>query len=233
VKGSSRSKERVTLLKQSRIKPHQLDISEKKGNLPDFLRSETLILTLASKDIEGFKYLISHIEKSTVKNVLFISSTSVYDAQQSPISEHCDTNNTLLSSIEQLFLENQHFNTTILRFGGLIGPKRNPGNFFKKGRSVKAPDSVVNLIHLDDCIQIIHQIILQKKWNTVLNACTDSHPTKREFYSKMMILTHQTTPYFDNESENTVKIISNKKLKKQLNYSFVHKDLMQLTLDNF
>jgi len=233
IKGSSRSKVKSTVLAQKGITPYSIDISIKENNFSDFLNSETLICALPSKDIEGYKHLISHIEKSHVKNVLFISATSVYDTQQTIITEDCPTNNSDLSKIEQLFLKNNTFNTTILRFGGLIGPQRNPGNFFNKGRSVKAPDSPINLIHLEDCIQIIHQIIQQKCWNTIFNACTDSHPSKREFYGRMMQLTHHKQPDFELNSISPSKIISNKKLKKQLNYSFVHKDLMRLTLQDF
>ncbi|PCI01635.1 MAG: NAD(P)-dependent oxidoreductase [Flavobacteriaceae bacterium] len=233
VKGSSRSLHKNALLKEKGITPYCIDLSNKATNFSEFLRSETLICVLPSKDIEGFQHLITHIEKSMVKQVLFISATSVYNAHPNPITENNATNNCDLAIIEQLFLNKNTFKTTILRFGGLIGPKRNPGNFFKKGRLVKAPDSPVNMIHLDDCIHIIHQIILQKSWNTILNACTDSHPSKREFYRHMTHISHKETPNFDSETESLVKLISNEKLKKLLNYSFIHTDLMQLTLEDF
>ncbi|PCH73265.1 MAG: NAD(P)-dependent oxidoreductase [Flavobacteriaceae bacterium] len=233
VKGSTRTEEKYSLLKQSGILPYSIDISKKETDFTDFLETETLICAFPSKDIEGHKHFISFIERSVVKQVLFISATSVYDPHPSPITESNPTNLSDLALIEQLYLQNPTFNTTLLRFGGLIGPKRNPGNFFKKGRSVKAAKSPINLIHLDDCIHIIHQIILQKCWNTILNACTDSHPSKYEFYGKMTLLTQQRTLHFDNESESPIKIISNKKLKNTLHYSFIHSHLMQLTLANF
>lgn len=233
LKGSTRSPKKNTVLAQHGISPFCIDISNKEHTLSDFLNSKTLICALPTKDIEAYKRLISSVEKSTIENVLFISATSVYAPHPNPITEEFPTTNSDLAIIEQLFLKNQKFNTTILRFGGLIGPDRNPGNFFKKGRMIKAPNSPVNLIHRDDCIRIIHQIIQQNCWNTVLNACTDTHPSKREFYGKMTSMTHQAPAQFEDDSESPIKIISNKKIKEKLHYSFKFKELMHLSLSCF
>ena len=46
------------------------------------------------------------------------------------------------------------------------------------------PQGKVNLIHLDDCIKLISQVILLNKWGEVYNGCADVHPTKEEFYTK-------------------------------------------------
>ena len=64
-----------------------------------------------------------------------------------------------LQTIENLFWNNIKFETTIVRLGGLIGYSRNPGRFFNNKKLVSNPDSKVNLIHRDDCINIIEQIV--------------------------------------------------------------------------
>ncbi len=67
--------------------------------------------------------------------------------------------------------------TTIVRFGGVIGYNRNSGKFFSKGSPVHNPDSNVNFIHRDDCIEIISQLVEQEVWGEVFNCCADTHPT--------------------------------------------------------
>ena len=62
--------------------------------------------------------------------------------------------------VENLFRNNENFQTTILRFAGLFGGKRQPGNWFVD-RKIPHPKGYVNMIHREDCIAIIQQIIAQ------------------------------------------------------------------------
>ena len=64
--------------------------------------------------------------------------------------------------IEKLFQCNSNFKTTLIRFAGLLGYNRKPGNFFKNGKSIPNPEGVVNMIHQDDCVLIISKIIEKK-----------------------------------------------------------------------
>ncbi|PCI32968.1 MAG: NAD(P)-dependent oxidoreductase [Flavobacteriaceae bacterium] len=233
VNGATRSENKNELLISHGIKPFNINTSDLNNTITGFLQSDILICAIPSKDLHAFKNLIHEIEKSPLKKVIFISSTSVYPANNKTITELDNTNDGPLAQIEKLFLSNTNLNTTILRFGGLIGPNRNPGNFFKTGRKLKAPNHPVNMIHLEDCIHIIERTIQYKNRNNVLNACADTHPTKREFYGRMTQLAQQKTPQFDNSSTSSFKIISNNKLKNQLNYTFIYSDLMQLTLPDF
>jgi NAD dependent epimerase/dehydratase family enzyme len=107
----------------------------------------------------------------------------------------------------------------------LIGYNRNPGEFFTKGKLVHNPDSYVNLIHRDDCIGIISQIVEQEVWGEVFNCCADTHPTKREFYTQAAKSTGVPPPEFVNSDSDSFKIISNQKVKQVLNYEFLHADL--------
>ncbi len=121
--------------------------------------------------------------------------------------------------------------TTIVRFGGLIGYSRNPGKFFSKGGIVHNPDSNVNLIHRDDCIEIISQIVEKEVWGEVFNCCADTHPTKREFYTQAAKSIGFPVPKFEDSGFASFKIISNQKVKRILNYEFLHPDLMKIKFD--
>ena len=130
-----------------------------------------------------------------------------------------------------MFRESNKFQTTIVRFGGLIGYSRNPGKFFSNARQVRDPDANVNLIHRDDCINIISQIVEQGVWGEDFNCCADTHPSKREFYTQATQRIGAAAPDFDESSDMSFKIISNQKVKRVLNYSFMHPDLMKIKFE--
>jgi hypothetical protein len=113
----------------------------------------------------------------------------------------------------------------------LIGYGRHPGRFFRKGRLIQNPDSHVNLIHRDDCIEIISRIIKKEVWGEVFNCCADTHPTKREFYTQAAKSIGLTAPDFEYSGTNSFKIISNEKVKRILNYEFLHPDLTKIYSD--
>ena len=165
IKGSTTSEIKVELLNNNGVQPFIIDLSNRESEFEEFLNSEVLIIAIPSKNIVGFKNLISHIQNSKIKNILFISSTSVYPNSNSIVTENSLIKKNPLSEIELLFKTNTNFKSTILRFGGLIGYDRKPGNFFKNGKIINFPDAFVNLIHRDDCIQIIKEIIEKNIWN--------------------------------------------------------------------
>jgi nucleoside-diphosphate-sugar epimerase len=229
VKGSTTSKEKLIRLQSIGFEAYQLQLDKLDDVIIPFLNSEILVVNIPSKNMEGFKKLISLIEKSPIKNVLFISSTSVYKDNNAIIFENTldSFSDSPLLEIEQLFKQSQYFKTTILRFGGLFGYSRKPGNFFSSGRSVSQPDAHVNMIHLDDCIEILYQIIIQEKWGLILNACADLHPTKRVFYTKATEVLGKIAPDFIKAEVLSFKIISNDYIKKCLNYTFKHPDILK------
>ena len=228
VSGSIRKSEKKALLKSKKINPFIIDIDQEELIDSGFFNAEILIIAIPSKSTKGFQNLIAQIERSSVKKVIFISATSVYPSSDILIIEEHKKLDTPLASIEKLFFSNTNFDTTILRFGGLFGANRNPGNFFKDGRIIKNPEGVVNMIHQDDCIGIILKIIEQGVSNIVFNACADTHPTRRVFYTKMKTELGFEVPVFEENQPIEMKKISSEKLKSMLNYSFKYNDLLAI-----
>jgi nucleoside-diphosphate-sugar epimerase len=215
VKASTTSESRFQELSSIKAEPFLVDIERLSSDLQTFLQANILIINIPSKNIEGFIKLLKEIEKSDIEKVLFVSSTSVYENKNKTILESDGEESTLspLLTIENLFRSSNKIRTTIVRFGGLIGYSRNPGKFFSKGRIIRNPESNVNLIHRDDCIGIISQIVEQDVWGEVFNCCADTHPTKRDFYTQAAKSTGFPVP---------------KKVKQQLNYKFLYADLMNI-----
>lgn len=233
IKASSRTECRLQELFTLKIEPFLLDIGQLPNNLDRFFQSNTLIINIPSKDIEAFRNLIQEIEKSQIKKILFVSSTSVYKNENKVLFESDSVGSATnpLVEIENLFRESTHFKTTIVRFGGLIGYSRNPGKFFNKDSLVYYPDSNVNLIHRDDCINIISQIVEQEVWGEIFNCCADTHPTKREYYTQAAVQIGKCAPKFIESDTPSFKIISNQKVKQTLNYRFLHPDLMKIKFE--
>lgn len=224
--GSTTSQNKLSKLESNGIKPFLIDISNKTIDISKFLLSDILVIAITSKSIEDFKNLISKIEKSQLRKILFISSTSVYSNINKVVTEETQTNNTPLSEIEKLFISNPSFKSTIIRFGGLFGNDRKPERFIKPNKTIDNPEGYINFIHQYDCIRIIELIIVKNIWNTILNACCDDHPTRRDFYTKEIKKTGNTNIRFNENSDNSYKIVSNEKLKNLLNYKFEYNDLM-------
>ncbi|RXP54257.1 dTDP-glucose 4,6-dehydratase [Lutibacter sp. HS1-25] len=232
VKGSTTSEVKLPILSSKKIQAFLLNIENITTTVEAFLTAKILIVNIPSKNVEGFKTLVSYIEKSEIEKVIFISSTSVYEISEEIITENTPVKNCDLVEIENLFKLNTNFKTTIIRFAGLLGYNRKPGNFFRNGKTIPNPEGFVNMIHQDDCISIIQQIIFQNCWGEIFNACTDTHPKRRDFYQKSFSDIGLKLPVFNENDTKEVKIISNQKLKNKLNYTFKYANLLNLPLEN-
>jgi len=233
VQASTTSEDRMPELSALNIQPFIVDIGRSTEGLQAFLQAETLIINIPSKNIDGFIELQKEIENSRVEKLIFVSSTSVYGHKNRMISESdgAESTNSPLLKIEDLFRSSDKYETTVVRFGGLIGYSRNPGRFFRNGAVVSNPDSSVNLIHRDDCIEIISQIVEQEAWGEVFNCCADTHPTKRDFYTHVATLTGYPVPKFAESSSPSFNIISNLRVKQRLGFRFLYPDLMKIEFD--
>ena len=227
VKGSTTTEEKLELLEMNNIESYIVNISEFE-EFDGFLNSDILIIAITSKDVDGFENLISQIENSDVQKVIFISSTSVYGRLNKVMTEDDVVLKTPLTEIEELFRQNNFFETTIIRFAGLFGDDRQPSNWFKNGRKIPQPKGFVNMIHKEDCIEIIHTIIDQNCWDQTFNACSNHHPTRREFYTIAKLSNDFEVPEFEDNDVYEWKIISSKKLQDVLDYTFIHDDLLKI-----
>lgn len=243
VNGSTTSENKLSVLKEAGINPFLVELESESisESINEFLaESEILIVDIPPKlrgknadsadsskkvFVEKIETLIPFIEKSNIKKVLFVSSTSVYGDENELITEQTPPNPETESGKQLLLAEailqkNQSFETTILRFGGLIGEDRHPVKFLAGKENLENPDALVNLIHQQDCIAIIEAIINQSKWNEVFNAVAPFHPTREQYYTQKAIEQNLVLPKFSSEKSNIKKVISSEKIENRLNYQF-------------
>lgn len=238
VLGSTTSIEKKDTLKSAGINPFIIEISEGKifGEITEFLNSDILFINVPygkQKDnFSAYEQLVELIKEATIEKVIFISSTSVYKDIDGIVSEKPNFEVNMLKKglldLENLFFTQTEFKTTVLRFSGLLGGTRNPGNFFKSDRIVQNGSAPINLIHRDDCIAIVERIIEKNIWNEIFNASADTHPTRKEFYTAATLQQNKKPATFIENEDFSFKIISNEKLKNTLGYSFLHADLLKM-----
>lgn len=238
VKGSTTSVEKLALLKSVGIEPYLVSIDEEKieGNITNCLDASDIVIINIPPSIrkhtnanfvKRIQNLIPYLENSTIKKVLFVSSTSVYaDEVSIPIITedsltHPETESgKQLIEVEALLQQNKHFETSIVRFGGLIGDNRHPANSLSGKTQLKNPDAPVNLIHQRDAISSIIHIIENNAWNEVFNIVTPSHPTRKTYYTEQCKQHQLPLPEFDESETSKGKIINSEKLQNSLDYKF-------------
>jgi nucleoside-diphosphate-sugar epimerase len=239
VKGSSASQEGCNRLETTGIDTYYLNIEPDSVDLDymNFFNTDVLVISLPPQRTENIRELfprqidqiIKYIRRLSIPAVVFISSTSVYGNTNGTVREGDEgfpdkpVGYALLEAEHKLLGLNE-VNTAVVRFGGLIGADRNPARFFSGKHNVpgKAP---VNLIHRNDCVKIISEIIVQERWREVFNACCPDHPTKQEFYTKAAKIRNVSPPAFTNDSGN-YKIVNCDKLIAQLDYTFEYPNPM-------
>ena len=84
------------------------------------------------------------------------------------------------------------------------------------------------MIHLDDCIQIIHKIIEKDCFGELFNACSNHHTTRREFYTYAKLKKGFSIPVFKKEETLQWKKISSDKIQRVLRYKFIYDNLLEI-----
>lgn len=239
VKGSTTTKDKIALIKESQITPFHIEAAPRLSgnNIDSFFQSRILILNIpfrrTLKDPGYYKQqidsVITHVEASPVEFVIFAGSTSIYPASIRSAVEDVEVTPDnprakILMCIERALCANKNFQTTVLRFSGLYGGQRRVGRLLAGRKDLADGDSPVNLIHLDDCVEIITQIISKNIRNEIINVTSDGHPTRKEIYTKAAYHYGLKPPQFTDQPATRFKIVSNVKLKDKLKYTFYHPD---------
>ncbi|MEM9077335.1 MAG: NAD-dependent epimerase/dehydratase family protein [Bacteroidota bacterium] len=203
VHGTTTSISKMKLLETEGIHPYQIALHSNKihGEIDEFLEKvQTLIINVpprlrkvnAESYVEKIKLLHSRLKGSSVQNVIFASSTSIYGNIMGEITEETipkpvTESGKQLLICENLFKNDTNLKTTIIRFGGLIGPDRHPVTMLSKKKDLNNGNDPVNLIHLEDCIHVILTVLKNSYWNETFNAVFPIHPKKRDYYTQEAI----------------------------------------------
>ena len=198
VRGSTTSDDKLIQLSNQGFLPFKVELHESgiNGDIDELLSHLDILIINVPPNlrknpkgnyVDKIKNLKKACLKAQIKKILFVSSTSVYGTVEGDITEETVPNpktnsGQQLLEAENLFLKDEHFQTTILRLGGLIGGDRHP-IYQLSNKEFKNGEELVNLIHQDDAIHMVATIIKNGYWNEVFNGVYPYHPKKSDYYA--------------------------------------------------
>lgn len=237
VKGTTTSEDKLKNLIKEGIDAYYLSISEReiKGAIIAFLdQVHTLIINVPPKlrgenkenYVVKMELLHKEIQKSSIKNVIFVSSTSVYGNFIGHVTESTEPQPDTASGkqmlqAEAIFKNDAKLATTIIRFGGLISEDRHPVTMLSKRTGLKNGHHAVNLIHRNDCIRIISAVIKEAWWNEIIHGVYPEHPSKKTYYTAEALKRGLKAPNYDNNFAINGKIIQSHLLLNVKKFRFL------------
>lgn len=233
VKGSTTSLEKLPHFAAAGVAPFliELNAASTVGDWTEFLaEAEVLVVAMPPQlrravpenFVAKMQFVLDKLQQSNCKKVLFISSTSVYpDYNQLAIESDTNEFDSQLVLAENLFLSADFCQTTVIRFGGLIGADRHPVRFLSGRTQLENPEAPINLIHQEDCLAILTNFIQLPFENQVYNAVAPHHPTRAEYYQQKARELQLPIPEFDYNQPSVGKTVSSEKLSTQLDYTFL------------
>lgn len=192
-----------------------LSIDELVKNQSILKTCDSFILTVPPVNDSFFFETLLLILESLPKDAHFIytSSIGIYQDINGEVDEDSVLDSTSkVYQTEQFLQLNKSENLTILRLGGLIGPKRHPIHYLIKNPTNVSPLQVVNLIQQQDVNEIIC-FLIKTKFLGVYNVCSPLHPTRKDYYSKAAEALDLGNVIFETNSSQTGKIVKSKKIE--------------------
>ena len=224
VKGSTTSLDKLAQLKEVGIKPYQIDLNEKDHLVDDFFDTDVLFVNIPprAKTESATAYpeklkRIADVARGKVKQVVFISSTGIFEDGNFVVDENVNPNpdtdaGRALLQAEQLWATYPEFTTTIIRFAGLIGPGRNLAKFFAGREELPNGKAPINLIALEDCIGLCLHLLEVQHFGGIHHGVSPHHPSRAEFYTQLCTASGMAKPSFKDDLLAWKQINSNNNL---------------------
>jgi nucleoside-diphosphate-sugar epimerase len=242
VKGSTTTPEKQAKLQVEGIDAHILSLSpQPTGSLDELLQTDLLVVNVppkASKLGDDFhpqqmQHLADAVRQSSVRWVIYVSSTSVYpELNRVMVEEDVQTPEQsaapALVRAEQIWQNLPNKQLTILRCGGLMGYDRQAGKYVA-GKTVNSGAGPVNYIHRDDAVGLI-ATVLEKQLTGVFNVVAPEHPSREAVYRASCEGLGYTLPTFvEPQSSIPFKLVSSEKLIQATGYLFYYSNPLDFT----
>ncbi|MBA6380220.1 MULTISPECIES: SDR family oxidoreductase [unclassified Colwellia] len=245
-----REEYRVTVTVQSeekkqRLAKEQIDtellilpVEDPKSTVLSVFGHDTLIISITPQIRQGrsdypekVAQLIEMAELGRVKKIVLLSSTAVYNGlsglvdEQSVLDMNADKVATLIRA--EKAAEAFSGETVILRLAGLVGPERHPGRFLQGRKLLSDPQAFINLIHQDDAVGVLMEIIKDENIRGIYNAVSATETSKQHYYHAAAKALNLPLPEFSFETSMRFgKRINDEKLRNSFAYQFTHDDLI-------
>jgi len=232
VKGSTTSPEKISRLEEAGIEFFLINLSAEANSADEaFFDSDVIFICIPPKrnsaELASYpdkiKSVLENVRDERTKVVL-ISSTSVYGDENKIVNEITQTNpdtdsGRVIVAAEEILKSKYPNDYTVIRFAGLIGPERNPGRFFAGKTNVPNGLAPVNLLHQSDAVDIAITVLEKQAFGRIYNACSPTHPTRNDFYTKAANDSGLELPEFLAE-KTSWKIVESVNVPEFLEYQF-------------
>lgn len=247
IKGSTTTGKKLNVLSSNGITPYLINIQEEILcdacssfwdcdvlfiNIPPG-RKQADVLTRYPAQV---KTVLEKAGEKDIGWIIFASSTSVYSTFGGLVREEDVAPDQISSDSGRAIFECETIlkncsgpDATIIRFGGLYGYERHPVRYLAGRKNMDRANKPINLIHRDDCIEIVSEFIRQKARGETFNAVSDGHPPRCEFYKSAARHFGLPEPTFTKDTNSNYTIVSNQKLKESLGYEFIYPNPMDHT----
>lgn len=215
-----------------------LPVNETEVMLLSVFNHKTLIISITPQIRQGrndypekVAQIIKMAELGKVEKVILLSSTAVYNGLTGLVDEQSildmSANKVDIITAAEKAAINFSGTTVILRLAGLVGPERHPGRFLEGKKVLAEPEAFINLIHQDDAVGVLMELIDEENINGTYNAVSATQTSKKDYYAAAASALSLPLPEFSLEASMSFgKRINDAKLRDTLNYQFTHDDLI-------
>jgi nucleoside-diphosphate-sugar epimerase len=237
IKGSTTSVEKLPNLEKDGIEAYCLSFpTQDNSAASQLLDSDLLIINIPPSGTgsrEDYPNVIANLLSFAKPNqkIIFISSTSIYPDLNRTVTEEDADNEAFgkdeIGYAEMEVLRNYQSTTTILRCSGLMGKNRIPGKYFAGKKGLTNGHILLNLVHLEDVIGVIKEIIKQEAFGHIWNL-TAPTPRKREevYHHNATNFGFAPAEFAEPDLQLPFKVISPIRLISELNYTFKYPDIL-------
>jgi nucleoside-diphosphate-sugar epimerase len=228
---SKRSSNEDVELHEHSVPIFQMEVGQTKVQHKIEVEKLVVAYPLRSKNIERdemfnhVKWIVDVFESSKLKQVILLSSTSVYPENSGEVDENCFDFREGSGLIQWQFEEELRkcfgSRLVVLRLAGLIGATRLPGRFLSGKKNLPNPKSPVNLVHQNDVVRFATEILNRNITNEIFNLCHDYHPRRIEYYNKMAFKLYLQPPTFSDEQIANPKMVLNTKSKGYFGFEYL------------
>ena len=156
--------------------------------------------------------------------VIAVSSTACYPANGTYSEHDAIHQKSQHSGVDMLVLEELISiyapRLSILRFGGLFGPKRKPGRYLLTRGVLNDANHLVNATHLNDGVNSILAVLANEKEGNIYNVVSPIHPTRFAFYQAA--LGEEFDQLEINESDGHGRKVKSDAIQNKLGYTFAY-----------
>lgn len=239
LKVSTTTREKISFFKENKIESFIVNVGSNSDmdNLDQLLTdTDILIITIPpgrTQQVEDnyvskIQAVVPFIEKHGIKNVIYTSSTTVYLSlkgnvnEETPIVPVSEMDQQIVE-IENLLLNNENFNATILRLGGLIGENRHPVRFIVKRDVIEDANNPVNMVHRKDIIRFFEKITENEILNEIFNIVAPVEFNRRDFYTREAEkLGLSPLPEFTDNPNADMRKVSGEKISKKYELDYLY-----------